>query len=565
MDARASHRHRGDYRHIAISPYRHIAISLLRLCTLLSCIKLQAGLQVWPCVWIIRQRNASHGSRLVTSPPGSVRILRTPIAASLLERYSTSRGNTGHAQIVNLIVSFCSPEAIPSRDDLNSNILALLRAFPGLTCRLRDVKTRVPFLEEQDVGDIQDLVLAPDQILEDGSSDAADLIAQSSTRSKLQDVTEPGPLWRVTRYLPSSKSGTGYLALDSHHAIVDGAGSGTIVEFLLSPPSTLAKQLEPIIAANPALPPRLENVIDIRPGMAYMARVVASELIIPQMPNAIRRLISPVQAWPATEAYEGHFERKPAVRAWVLPAAIVSAAKQAAKEQGVKTLHPLLHMMMAYATWALIASDKPPGDDALRISSGTAVSLRKDVSALPLTSGNYIGSYMHATTLDPSLALWRVVNDYATALASPAGRASSRQRIGMLAYIPDPPSHTPRRADGRDCTGWERFLIDKATSANPVTDSFFTSNIGRLNNLPSTVNNVYLYQRQSPFGAAFELKAVGAPNGNVGLTLAWMESGPINAALAQDFERMLCAVFEAVAAGKVGAETTFAQVKELLQ
>jgi hypothetical protein len=377
-------------------------------------------------------------------------------------------------------------------------------------------------------------------------------------------------LWKVTRYLPSQNhSGftSGLLALSAHHAVNDGVGMLNLLHLLLQPQVEFDRAAVAATAKAPTTFPTYNHTINLKPPMLYMLGVVVKELIVPKLPSLLGGWLSSGSSWPADGVIPNPTTCSPKQQLITLPGDVIAQAKETAAKHGVTTLHPLIQIAATFALWhAIVRRDGRPATSALRLAVGTPMDDRKSHPDHPMTGSNYVCNSNLDCAVSSSTEFWDLCDIHSRRIKSPEGRAEARAAVGMLAYIPDPADHVPRHG-GIDVTGFEAFLLDKASGRTPFTLALETSNVGLAPEFGVGAGDVLLAQTSSRFASALSLGVVGnRASGNVSVVASWMEGAGMDLELVRMFAEGLERAFALLAGrGEQGtnAALTFGQLSEM--
>ncbi|KAJ3336292.1 hypothetical protein HDU93_003125 [Gonapodya sp. JEL0774] len=415
----------------------------------------------------------------------------------------------------------------------------LIEAYPLLQCNVTDWWTRKPkWVKSERKWDSRDVVV----VFQTGDDIAAVIAAEHTLSQKTLNI-RTGPLLRVTiRPLPtatgSAKSQGSLLCVACHHCIGDGRSTLSMLHALLSDSSTYP-------SPTSELPPSAEDTIPEYNLSGYqIARLVFKELVVPNLPTFIRRLIVDDPAWPADRP----LGRPPAdcdVRriAISVPVAAAARLKEISKAAGAGTIHPIFHacivIALIVATSQISADSSHPSstasDPPLRLSTQTPISLRNPKLGHPPLTGNYVGgvTWSFAVATERAKSLLSLVGHLHFLVHDPASVREGATEIGALKYLPeldtpdglesdfkldDPVPPNPKLIGHVQPapTGWERYLTKQSLSPTPFLASLELSNLGALPRNPpldpplaSALNRVWFAQTASPVGSAIGVDLVG--------------------------------------------------------
>jgi hypothetical protein len=327
------------------------------------------------------------------------------------------------------------------------------------------------------------------------------------------------PLWKVqiARLGDRNEDGKVAIVLIVHHALTDGVGARNLLAVLLSELNAELRTVTKIetpgtrTAVSMPFPPTNEDTNDMRPSYAHLASHlwagIASNIarvIPPSLP--IISLFRPTvyTTWPNPPRGKPHLaaQRIASVR---IPSAVLNAAKDVARQRGVRTLHPVMQAVTLVALRvAFLKNNIDLEEDArrtkpLQINIATPASIRDKKLGHPHMCGNYVATFSHAyplSSLSPSNRLlgenedakakfWDVALDFADDVTNPVKRQQAAAAIGMLAYLSDAPTSTPTEsampASSRELgseTGWVNFLRKRMEAEAYFGASVELSNLG---------------------------------------------------------------------------------------
>lgn len=315
-------------------------------------------------------------------------------------------------------------------------IIHLLHEFPLLRSGIAGGRTRTPSFRVRDDTTAEDvLVIAPDE----GKSEAE--VIDEQANDGLSFDGSRGPLWRVVLYVPAGGGGGDgrgagpRLCLTMSHLISDGVGMRNTFHRLLT---LLHPDNQPGLATLPevvsALPPTLEQSVDVTLTLGAMFRLARDELVKPKL-----RILFPRRRLKLVP-YPPPCSHQPVKTSLLrLAPASTAALKALAKSHGLATLHPLLQgaILAAIVLASPAASRLKPAEKA-NLTSVTAISLRDPKLGHPDLNGNYISALQMDHPVAPDGDFFALCRAYATRLVSPSGRAAAKHLMGALSLVPDP-------------------------------------------------------------------------------------------------------------------------------
>jgi hypothetical protein len=411
-------------------------------------------------------------------------------------------------------------DALPSNAHLSERIEDLLSRIPLLSAEVRDSRNRIPYFSPKS--------WTPKDFLHEEQIDRLerDEVLRLAIR-RIEEEDEDKPLWHVIRY--ASQSGKAYLAVSGQHELMDGQG--------------LMRLAQAITANDISYIPT--EVFDTKVGMAgagykpsisFLLPIIYREKIIPLLPTWLSSYLRP-PTWPTT------IDKHPSTAPWdfsilFLPPQTIKDVSRKGKEVGVNTLHPILKV--AYLQ-AMRDTYGPASPDAVFIGE----SPRSERSDDPADGHSYLaGNYVSASswTLPQSGEFWEWCKSYSTYLRT-TGISDGRQAIGLLAYLPDPPSF--KSDDKRRATGWEDdYLTEFEAGQNTYSQSLSFSNLGRvsLESMGRAEDLVWGFPG-SPFAPPLSVALVGHEDG-LRVYTTWREGCPVTRKSAGEVELAFKTILE---------------------
>ena len=403
-------------------------------------------------------------------------------------------------------------DALPSIAHLSERIKDLLSRIPLLGAEVRDSRTRTPSFSSKSWTS-QDFV-HEEQI--NGLN--RDEVLRLAIR-RIEEEDEDKPLWHVIRY--AARSGKAFLAISAQHELMDGQG--------------LMRLAQAITASDISYIPT--EVFDTKVGMAgpdyqpsigFLLPIIYREKIIPLLSTWLSSYSRP-PTWPTT------IDKHPSTAPWgfsilFLPPQTIKDVSRKGKEVGVNTLHPILKVAYLQAMREIYG---PASPDAVFIGE----SPRSERSDEPTEGHSYLaGNYVSGSSwaLPQSGEFWEWCQSYSTYLRT-TGIAEGRQAIGLLSYLPDPPSFNSD--DKRRATGWEDDYLTKFESGqNTYSQSLSFSNLGRvsLESMGGAEDLVWGFPG-SPFAPPLSVALVGHEDG-LRVYSTWREGCPVTRKSAGEVE-----------------------------
>lgn len=276
---------------------------------------------------------------------------------------------------------------------------------------------------------------------------------------------------------------------------------------------------------------------DYKPSLSFLLPIIYREKIVPLLPRWLSTYIRPCPTWPE------NIDKHPSQAPWDfstidVPPHIIKAISQRGKDVGVNTLHPILKVTYLQAMKEVYGPSSP---GAVFIGESPR-SERSDSLAdgHSYLAGNYVSA--SSWTLPNSGEFWDHCKAYSTYLRT-TGISDGRQSIGLLSYLPDPPSFTSD--DPIRSTGWEDDYLTKFESGqNTYAQSLSFSNLGRvsLSNLAGAEDLVWGFPG-SPFAPPLSVAIVGQ-EGGVRVYTTWREGCPVTRESASAVELAFTKILE---------------------
>jgi hypothetical protein len=359
---------------------------------------------------------------------------------------------------------------------------------------------------------------------------------------RIQAEPSSRPLWQVVRYIPPSSTGDdethprAYLALSVDHVLTDGRGGIQLLQSLLAP------TIDHLPYETINTIPKLEDTHHIKPSALFLLPIAFQELLVPRLPVFMQRYLKPYAVWPSGAVVKPPLDCPGEISVFTLPPDVLAGLKKVGKENGVSTLHPILKLSYGIAIWAVHrqAYDKP-----FAMSMQTPSSVRDvEGSNHGYCTANYTASQSFRLLPQPSTSFWVEAAKIATTLSSPNGKAEALQSMGLLGYLPDP-EPTPESPR----TGWETFLLSKASSLDPFPGSLGFSNLGYVD-LPDGAEDLFWSQVVSPFAPVYEVNVFGCEKG-LRVVSIWRDGSGTSRKEVEEVERVWERVLRRLVDGEV--------------
>jgi len=423
-----------------------------------------------------------------------------------------TRANMGFPHFVSVVVAYSSPKDLPSDDHLIRRIDELQEHFPLLYAALRGTKTRGPFFQQGETHWSKDRIIRRMQYSATGNDGAKVLQDEMKRLDKLH--LESDPLWQVALYTASDDS-PAYLVVSGHHALTDGKAVFNLTDALL------AADISHLPYEQVDKVPLLSDTHDLRPGLLYILGLIWTALLVPKLPARIQPYLRPAHAWPDTGIRRPASKCEGRFSLLELPHSLIDSLKVAGRQNGVKTLHPILTISYATAIWHVMRGSS----DSLVIRASTPSNIRDLSLGHGYCTGNYVGSAPVTFVPRPETDFWAETAQVAIDMSSKASKKRALELMGALSYVPDPAPDLAKRDTDRP-TGWEQFFGETMESAVPYSDTMSISNIGRVK-LPPKAADLFWAQGASPMAPPFTINVVGHEKG-LRVTPTWRDGAVVD-------------------------------------
>lgn len=406
-------------------------------------------------------------------------------------------------------------ETLPTGAQLRARIDELLAKYPLLGSEIRNGQTKSPYFAARD------RPLTSSDIVQEQPIDHQELSELEVLITAIK-AAEAAPLrtslWQVVRYKSSSAA---YLAISAQHELLDGIGLLRLVAALT------AHEISDL-PSEPFETPIGMSTPEYKTSLPVLLPLVYTELILPKLPNWLQRRLRPAPSWPAT--IDIHPSRAP----WAASLLSLDLDKlrhlgQAGKNHGVATLHPVLKTAYLAAIRAVFGAN---ATGTVFVGS-TPRNERDSQPEYPYLTGNYTSSF--DWTLPGEGSFWSACRSCHQYSASPAAISAGRQKMGLLAYLPDSDTSTGK-TDPKRATGWEDSYTTKfEQGVNPYSQSLSISNLGR-SNLPVGATDMCWGFPGSPFAPPFSIALIGHERG-LRVFTTWREGCPVTRDTVRQVER----------------------------
>ncbi|KAJ9123219.1 hypothetical protein QFC22_001413 [Naganishia vaughanmartiniae] len=483
------------------------------------------------------------------------------------ERYSLARDTTGNPQLITYIATYPIASSLPSVESLRLRARNLVEDYPLLRARVIDSRTISPKWGLLSDGEVEKgiLGLVTDVELEDLAGYTSSRVEIAGNQAKptvsaatlekviSQELGNDQPLqaasnnllWRVTRYRPRTRGVAAFLALTINHVISDGKSGLALFDALLGETKVTQQPSKETSPPSERFPRALETTVDCRPGYGFMMGVIWNELLIPRLPEFIAKRVKRTACWPGVPPLAG-LPGQQIHRHLSLSSRTLAKLKATGKRHQVDTLHPIFEIAAVAALWCTIVDSERPSP--LIVGHSTPISIRDGLLSHPIISGNYVAGLDTEVSCSAhgEESFWQETRKYAEWLRSTEGRQKAIQTMGMLVHIPDGQNEVD--AGSPAPTGWETFLLDKASRAPAA--SIEVSNLGYLPRLPPSASSVTLAQTNI-FGPPIIVNAVGHATGT-DFVICWRTDAFAlsKGKKMEDFVRAFAAVLECLAEEK---------------
>lgn len=416
-------------------------------------------------------------------------------------------------------MTYPSSDAAPSRQHLDDRIREVLVKFPLLGAEIRGSQRRNPYFAPRPTA-LTPKDFLSEQKLEDGTT--CDEVLVSAIQSA-ESADRDGPLWQVIRYAynpVAASSATTYLAISAQHELLDGIG-------LLRLTHALTADSIDDLPSEPFGTPVGMSTPEYKPSISFLLPLIYTEMIVPALPTWLQDYLRPTPVWPVK------IELHPSKAPWAsstlsLDPELVNQLSQAGKTNNVKTLHPILKVAYLLAIRSVYGNDSENLAPGVKFVGQTPRNERDPALDHPWMTGNYTSSF--EWTLPDSSAydtFWTAARECYEYGISPKAISSGRQKMGTLAYLPDPdPPVVSKSNDPKRATGWEDHYTTRFESGvDPYSESLSISNLGRTT-LPQGATDLVWGFPGSPFAPPFSIAMIGH-EGGLRVYTTWREGSPV--------------------------------------
>lgn len=435
-------------------------------------------------------------------------------------------------------------------------MIELVPRFPVLSSRVGKAWTNKPVLESVPLSEetIAQRVTSK-TFTTSAKQDAVQAIFQECLPWGVSFDPETGNLLRIGRLLNETTGETSIvLAID--HILSDGRGSLNLMPYILQPdlaPST----------SDGALPPSLEERVNVKPAMSTLLKVIFQALILPRLPTwLVPRSILPTTFWPYKPLAGDIDSYSKAISPLEAEVGILVGdwkAEQVAQLSSIfsspsspVTLHAILSACSMATLWIIDSqSESEPQKSALNVKLTTPTSERNPALGHPAILGNYVGIVDTELTLNAASDVLQIARRYSLQVRQAKASGSTPTSWGLLDYIDDPDT---LNEGGSDLTGWDTFFLEKAASKTPFSGSLEVSNVGLAPEVDATIQkqikSFYWMQTPTGVGAAININVVGCRSmdssskfGDINFSLTWRKDsapdGKLNAEHVNEYKKVL--------------------------
>ncbi|KAL1747972.1 hypothetical protein HDZ31DRAFT_60842 [Schizophyllum fasciatum] len=171
-------------------------------------------------------------------------------------------------------------------------------------------------------------------------------------------------------------------------------------------------------------------------------------------------------------------------------------------------------------------------------------------------TANYTSSTEVHLQLRAGDDFWAIARQVASDLGSPEGVQKGRWAVGMLSFLPDPPTE-PENADTERPTGWEERFYGKMRSQDPFGGSLEVSNLG-YTDLPAGAEDIVWSSSSWPCAPVLNANVIGH-KGGLRIATVWREGAAVTGKEAKGVEEAVTRVLERLS-GEGREELTLSEV-----
>lgn len=445
------------------------------------------------------------------------------------DRFFVCRRNVGHPPSIVFLLRYPSPSSLPNTADLLDRIALLQDHFPLLHAVVRDGTKTKPFWVVRDPW-------PPEDILRDATyrteQSIGEVLEAEIRRMNGQDPTTR-PMWQVSRLFAASTSSNelnekeeaAYLALSAQHELVDGRGALQLLTYLLAPESGVRG-----LPVEDLHLPTVAETIPTKPSWAYLGGLIFREVIRPLLPKWIQGYFPVVRPWPTQPVAAAPVDVDFGVSVLSIPSETVARLKVAAREEGVRTLHPVLKVAYMASIWAHARRSNSLKDiegQEPTIRGNTPRSERQpEQLGHPRCTGNYTSSYEVDMSFEPTDDFWHRASGMAAKLVDPKEIQKARWQMHMLNYLPDGQLDGRSSSGGVGATQWEEYFLAQARGPRPFRSTVNVSNLG-MYALPDGADDMVWGVDPSVFGPVFGVSVLGH-RGGLRVITSWREGSAVD-------------------------------------
>ena len=266
-------------------------------------------------------------------------------------RYVLAHRSLGRPSTLLVLVTFSSPTSLPSTEFLARRVTEVQHHWPLVSCTLIDQRSPRPKLKESPIPWTErDLLFQ--KSYESGAGELADRnwIGNDILHTYPSEVESPlEPLWRMTIYTSSvdPELRPAYFAFTVDHALIDGRGAIEFVRTLLEPESIEHLPYEDFSTYS-----TLADHLQARPRWTSILTAVFEALVAPRLPDFLRRWLGFPPTFPTmSQTPVRNCQWRSSF--FDVDQSVVEKIKILGKENGVRTLNPILQTAWAFSPCAL--------------------------------------------------------------------------------------------------------------------------------------------------------------------------------------------------------------------
>lgn len=453
------------------------------------------------------------------------------------------RQNVGHPQAIVHVLPYPA-EYLPTPEFLKKRIVELQVRLSRLYARPMDSYTNHPSFEAGDGP------YAPETILKEGhfipmpfdhGEEMATILRNETASFEALDFHDrKQPLWSIRLLFGPDGCTRSYLVAAFNHIIVDTRGALRLVHALTM------RSIEALVPEPFETTTRMDDTVKIKPSARFLAPMVFRELILPRLPKIVQNKLIKEDPWPANHVARTPLNCTQNISWSALPEATVQRLKTQAKRRGVNNLHSMLKTAYMTAVWRVFG---PTFTNPFFVIGATIIDERQPKLGHAFVSGVYNSVVECQLNLTGDERWWPLTGDVAHCITSSRAIADGRMTVGLLNNIPDPEVNgSAPDFDPRVPTGWEKYFVERASSATPFRASVTTFNVGTTS-LPEEALDWIWAQTASPLGPAMYINFIGH-EGGIRMTSSYRDGAAVTKFQVDVVHAVWLRVLERVATGE---------------